>query len=61
MAGESFPYAPVYLLAGEAISRAYLEYSVEALPLPILPIQLVQGKIKKEVREARRCTLVVDC
>jgi len=28
---------------------SYLEYSVEALPLPILPIQLVQGKIKQEV------------
>ena len=28
---------------------SYLEYSVEALPLPILPIQIVQGKIKQEV------------
>eukprot|EP00960_Hanusia_phi_P073359 767993-Hanusia_phi.AAC.3 len=36
-------------MQGEVLSRAYLEYSVEALPLPILPIQLVQGKIKKEV------------
>eukprot|EP00802_Teleaulax_amphioxeia_P009322 Tamp_09338.p1 GENE.Tamp_09338~~Tamp_09338.p1 ORF type:complete len:474 (+),score=57.70 Tamp_09338:126-1424(+) len=29
--------------------QSYLEYSVEALPLPLLPIQLVQGKIKQEV------------
>ena len=28
---------------------AYLEYSVKALPLPLLPIQLVQGKIMQEV------------
>jgi len=28
---------------------SYLEYSVEALPLPILPIVLVQSKIKQEV------------
>jgi hypothetical protein len=33
----------------EGAETSYLEYSVEALPLPILPILLVQGKIKQEV------------
>ena len=33
----------------DGADTSYLEYSVEALPLPILPIQLVQGKIKQEV------------
>ena len=32
---------------------SYLEYSVEALPLPLLPIALVQGKIRQEVLQCR--------
>ncbi|EKX47332.1 hypothetical protein GUITHDRAFT_137515 [Guillardia theta CCMP2712] len=46
---EFIEFEGIYSITSCKDGRAYLEYSVEALPLPILPIQLVQGKIKKEV------------
>jgi len=46
---EFIEFEGTYSIIQTSDDRSYLEYSVEALPLPILPIQLVQGKIKKEV------------
>lgn len=46
---EFIEFEGIYSIIETQDGRSYLEYSVEALPLPILPIQIVQGKIKKEV------------
>eukprot|EP00961_Rhodomonas_salina_P067767 909907-Rhodomonas_salina.1 len=40
---EFIEFEGIYSIIETQDGRSYLEYSVEALPLPILPIQIVQG------------------
>ena len=46
---EFVDFEGTYSISRALDGRSYLEYSVDALPLPILPVQLVQAKIRQEV------------
>lgn len=46
---EFLEFEGTYTITKMQNGASYLEYSVEALPLPLLPIALVQGKIRQEV------------
>lgn len=46
---EFIDFEGTYSISRALDGRSYLEYSVDALPLQILPVQLVQAKIRQEV------------